>query len=307
MTVTHVGPHHGTALSIIYSCSHVYATPQYTPYPSLRYFSMMALTNLVASRGNRAHRDGLDSDQALTNGFGPGHQTGSGRVGLGNSRAVLQTVGALAARNDDVANTFFEGSVGVADGLGVGLDLADAALDVLVVDGNDRLLRKVLLLRRAAVVVGDGRVLVVGVDPGLAVGEWRAVLGVKGVRVKRVARLVDKDCDFTVAVHLDIVARAAGGPLAGQGNDVADKLAHADGQPAKELRQVLFAQGRVLVAAKDPGLALAVVVVDVEGADVERREAGALGEVLAVAREVLVVPVVRGVRGDFQGRHQVGA
>lgn len=131
-------------------------------------------------------------------------------IRLLDGSTVGQAMGASATRDDDVANVTLEGGVLVEDGLPVGLDGADAAGDDLVKERNDRLLGKVLLLGALGVVISDGRVHVVVADPGVAVGKGSAVLGVKGVRVQRVARLVNVHGDANVAVHLDVVTTATG-------------------------------------------------------------------------------------------------
>lgn len=264
-----------------------------------------AMGSLIAFCGNWAHRDGGNLDQTLADGLRLSNQTSSGRVSLGNGRAVIQTVSAFTTGDDDITNIVLEGGVGVADCLCVGLNLLNTAWDVLVVDGDNRLLGKVLLLGGTAVVVGDSGVLIIGVGPFLAVGEGSAVLGVEGVGIERVASLVDEDGNLAVAVHLDVVAAAAGRALAGQSNDVADELAHTDGQTAKELSHVLLAERRILVATEDPRLLLAVVVVNVEGANVKGRESSVLGKVLAVLREHGIIPIVRGVGSNLQRRHQI--
>lgn len=131
----------------------------------------------IAMLIKRSHLDGIGHGNGLNlldvraqrdRGLGAQSTAELGRVAHGHGLAVREAVDTCAAGDDGVANVSLEGSVLVEDGLPVGLDVANAAGHILVVDRDNGLLSKVLLLAALGVTVRHRRILVVVGDPDVA-------------------------------------------------------------------------------------------------------------------------------------------
>ena len=220
-----------------------------------------------------------------------------GRGALGNRSAVLETVCAGTAGDNEVLAMALDGTVLVLDGLVVGLDGAETLGDNVGVDSDNGLLGKVLLLGALGVGVRDGRVGVVSISPDLADGEL-ANIG-PAVRVQAVAGLVDVDGDGKLSVHLDVVTVASGGGSSGNEDHMTNKGTEVDRELSEGIDDGLLIDRGVVVTAHLPG-GVAIGVGDLKSVNISGTVSGALGNGLAVLGNVSIIPLRPCVLGGGQ-------
>lgn len=162
-------------------------------------------------------------------------------VVLQHSVAIAVAHGALrlSTRPDDLGNHLAKAGIGVPDRTRVGVHGFNAAREVVVRHGDDHGLGKVLLPAGAAIFADNGRVAADSRAPRHSVAEGAARVDVlQKVAVDRVRGLVEDDGQPVDGgtEEDDVVGHGIGRVAArGPDADVADDLAHAQGNPAPEL------------------------------------------------------------------------